>query len=267
MWAGTGSAGVIVPFLSQWLLTTYGFRTTLRVFAAILAVGLTPCLFWVRGRLPTTRGNAFRPSSLSCLGQAPFWLFELGTIAQSLGFFFPLLWIPSFAQAIGLPAYAGTLGLALCNLSNIFGTIFLGGLVDRFHVSVAISVSTIGQVFAIFIFWGFTSSQGMLYAFALIWGLFGGGFPATWSGYAHAMKRGDAASGVLDNGMVVALMAAGKGVGAMTSGPLSESLLSAGVDFHARFAYGTSYGILIVFSGLSALLGGMACVGRLFKML
>lgn len=66
---------------------------------------------------------------------------------------------------------------------------------------------------------------------------------------------------------MVALMAAGKGIGAITSGPLSEGLLSAGVDFHARFAYGTSYGILIVFSGVSALLGGMACLGRLWKVI
>jgi MFS family permease len=36
MWAGTGSAGVVVPFLLQWLLDSYGFRTALRVWAVIL---------------------------------------------------------------------------------------------------------------------------------------------------------------------------------------------------------------------------------------
>ena len=128
MWAGTGSAGVIVPFLAEWLLTTYGFRTTLPIYAVILALGLTPCLFWVRGRLPITRDNAFRPADLRSLRQAPFWFFELGVNVQSLGFFFPLLWIPSFAQAIGLPTYAGTLRLALCNLSSMFDTVRFGGL-------------------------------------------------------------------------------------------------------------------------------------------
>ena len=266
MWAGTGSAGIIIPFLSSWLLNTYGFRTTLRVWAVILAVGLTPCLFWVRGRLPITRGNALRPNDLKCLREAPFWLFEAGTIAQGMGHFLPLIWIPSFAQAIGLPAYAGTLGLALCNLANMFGAIFIGALVDKFPISVSISVSTLGQVVAIFVFWGLTNSQAMLYTFALVWGLFGGRFPATWSGYANVMKRSNPTAAI-DTGLVVALMAAGKGVGAITSGPLSESLLRAGVEFHAKFAYGTSYGILIVFSGVSALLGGLACLGRLFRLL
>ena len=36
MWAGTGSAGIVVPFLLQWLLDTYGFRITMRAWAVIL---------------------------------------------------------------------------------------------------------------------------------------------------------------------------------------------------------------------------------------
>jgi hypothetical protein len=36
MWAGTGFAGVIVPFLLEWLLDSYGFRTALRVWAIII---------------------------------------------------------------------------------------------------------------------------------------------------------------------------------------------------------------------------------------
>lgn len=36
MWAGSGSGGVVVPFLLQWLLDGYGLRTALRVWAVIL---------------------------------------------------------------------------------------------------------------------------------------------------------------------------------------------------------------------------------------
>jgi len=36
VWAGTGSAGVVVPFILQWLLDTWGFRTALRVWAIVL---------------------------------------------------------------------------------------------------------------------------------------------------------------------------------------------------------------------------------------
>ena len=141
-----------------------------------------------------------------------------------------------------------------------------GMLVDRCHISVAILVVTLGQIIAIFVFWGLTSSQSMLYVFALVWGMFGGGFSATWSGYAPAMKRSNPSAHV-DLGLVVALMAAGRGVGAVISGPLSEKLLNIGWHSHASFAYGTGYGILIIFSGIAAACGGTACIGRLLRVI
>ena len=36
MWAGTGCAGIVVPFIMEWLLDTYGFRTALRVWAVVM---------------------------------------------------------------------------------------------------------------------------------------------------------------------------------------------------------------------------------------
>ena len=36
VWTGTGVFGAVVPFLLEWLLSTYGFRTALRVWAVIL---------------------------------------------------------------------------------------------------------------------------------------------------------------------------------------------------------------------------------------
>ena len=155
----------------------------------------------------------------------------------------PALWIPSFALAIGLPKFSGPLGLALINLATCFGAILAGLLVDRFHISVAILVSTFGQMIAILVFWGLTSSQPMLYVFALLWGLFGGAFSATWSGYAEPIRRRNP-SGHTDMGLIVALMAAGRGVGAVISGPLSEKLLEIGWSGQVNFAYGTNYGKL-----------------------
>ena len=142
--------------------------------------------------------------------------------------------------------------------------LYQGILVDRFHISVAVAIATFGQIVAIFAFWGLTSSQAMLYVFALTWGLFGGGFSATWSGYAPALKRSNPTAHV-DTGLVVALMAAGRGVGAVISGPLSEKLLDVGWNSHAGFAYGSPYGVLIVFSGIAVAFGGTAGIGRLLR--
>lgn len=105
----------------------------------------------------------------------------------------------------------------------------------------------------------------MLYAFALLWGLFGGSFSATWSGYAGAMKKGNPTEH-LEVALLCALMADGRGVGAVISGPLGESLFQSGWEGKSGFAYGTAYGALIVFSSISVMFGGTACVGRLFQL-
>ncbi len=198
--------------------------------------------------------------------QLPFWFFLSGTILQSFAFFLPPLWLPSFAADLGLPRFAGSLGLAFINLATCFGAFLVGLLVDRYHISVAVSIVTVGQIVAIFVFWGLTSSQAMLYVFALTWGLFGGGFSSTWSGYAHAVGK-STPNGHVEAGLLLSLMAAGRGVGAVITGPLSEKLLDVGWNSHAKFAYGTDYGVLIIFSGIFATLGGAAAVGKWLRLL
>ena len=58
--------------------------------------------------------------------------------------------------------------------------------------------------------------------------------------------------------MVISIMAVTRGMGAVASGPLSERLLSIRPRKGPMVgAYGTKYGILCLFSGSTALLGGL----------
>lgn len=110
---------------------------------------------------------------------------------------------------------------------------------------------------------GLTTSQAMLYVFVILWGLTGGGFAANWAGCANAIRQ----SGYhVDTGMVISLLCVSKGVGSVASGPISEKLIHVQPFHDAGFAYGTRYGVLIVFTGISATLGGIACLGRLAKL-
>jgi len=266
MWAGTGISGTVLPFLLQWMLDSYGYRTTLRAWAITLAILASCCIYFIRPRLPITSASSFRPVDISFVKHTQFWVFQTGNILQSLGFFLPTLYIPSFALAIGLPSFAGPLALALFNVAFAFGAVLIGTLVDRFHVTVAILTCTIGQMISIFIFWGLTSSQAMLYIFAMLFGCFGGAFSCTWSGCANEMQRSER-NGNVDVSMVVALLAAGKGIGAVISGPLSERLLTLDTwKGQAGFAYGSGYGLLLVFTGISATLGGTAWVGKMLRL-
>lgn len=226
----------------------------------------SPCFFFVKPRLPPAAASALRPQDLSFVTRLPFWIFQLGNIGNVLGCFIPALWMPSFANSISLPAYAGPLSLAMYNAGYGIGGILLGSIADRFHVSIAISITTIGGMVAAFVFWGLATSQAMLYIFAILWGISSGGFNATWPACATVMRL-DEPLGNVDTGIVIGLMAAGKGIGEVASGPLSAKLLEAGWATHGLFTYGTAYGGLVVFCGLTSILGGVASFGRLFRII
>lgn len=224
-----------------------------------------PCLLFVKPRLPPTAANAFRPRDLSFVARLPFWLFQLGNVGNALSCFLPALWMPSFASAMSFPTYAGPLSLTFYNGGYGIGGILVGSIADRFQVSFAISITTIGGMVAAFVFWGLATSQAMLYLFAILWGIASGGFNATWPACAAVIRRNEP-GGRVDTGIVVGLLAAGKGIGEVASGPLSAKVLEIGWSSHARFAYGTSYGGLIVFCCLSSVLGGVAVFGRLLRL-
>ena len=155
-----------------------------------------------------------------------FWVSQTSKLLQSLGFFLPTLYIPSFALAIGLPSFDGALALALFNEEFAFGAVLIGTLVDRFHVTVATLTCTIGQMVSIFICWGPTSSQAMIHIFAMLFECFGGGFSCTWSGCANEMPLSEK-NGNADVDMVVALLAAGKGIGAVILGAVEREIVDA----------------------------------------
>lgn len=101
----------------------------------------------------------------------------------------------------------------------------------------------------------------VLYVFAIFYGLFAGGFPATWSGCSKPVRR----QYPVDTGMIIALFTAGKGVSSIISGPLSGVLVeSDSWTQNVGFAYGSGYGYLIVFSGVTAAFATIGWIGKRF---
>ena len=61
--------------------------------------------------------------------------------------------------------------------------------------------------------------------------------------------------------MIFSFFSLGRGVGNVISGPVSEALIKAG-DVGGAGMYGTQYGSLVLFTGLSAAFGGVGLEGR-----
>lgn len=176
-------------------------------------------------------------------------------IVEALGYFLPTNYLPSIAEALGLNSTLGSLTNVLINLAAVVGCIGVGVLVDRFDVTAVTLWISICAGLAVFAILGFTTSIAPLYIFSIVYGLTAGGYSTSWAGMIRLVQ--EKCEGAEAN-LVFGLFAAGRGVGSIVSGPLSESLLESAKGFSdsASSAYGSQYGNIIIFAGTTAVAGG-----------
>lgn len=184
-----------------------------------------------------------------------------GNTLQSLGYFLPYAYLPTYTRTLTPSPLLSTLLLALVNTTSIPGGILLGHLTDSLGVRPTILVSTLGSALAVFLFWGLSERVPMLAVFALTYGFFAGGFSSTWSGVCKEVER--ERPGV-DTGFVFGLLAGGRGVGNVVSGPVSGVLGTREGWIQGRTGLGIEgeFGGVILFTGVTALLGGWGVLGR-----
>jgi len=259
--SGSGLGGLFLPMIINALFNSTGFATTLRVWAAVLAGFGIPLAYFVRPRLP--------PSATE---KKPFWNFRavrsrffllnaLASLIQAAGYYLPGIYLPTYTrEAFGASTWLSTLSLMLLNLSAMTGLIIMGHLTDRFNSRTCISISALGATVSVFLFWGLAVHISLVYIFAIFFGLFSGSFPAVWPAVMReTAKRGESRGfGYVDTLMIFSLLCVGRGIGNIVSGPLSEILIQGKPwEGMAIGGYGSGYGLLIVFSGLTSLLSGM----------
>lgn len=124
-------------------------------------------------------------------------------------------------------------------------------------------VSTAGAVVSVSLLWGLSINTGLLYLFCVMYGLFAGAFSSIWSVVACEVQKSKPTA---DLSMVFAFLGSGRGVGNILSGPLSRALIK-GDPWKGAVggAYGSGYGVLIVFTGFTTFLGGLSVLGRLLN--
>lgn len=233
-------------------------------------------LQFMKPRIPVSAATSVRRLDLSFLRLVTFWMMQAGNIIQSFGYFLPSTYLASYSTAtLNLPETVGTMLVSLFNGTSIFGGIALGMLCDRFAVTNILLVSSLGSALSVLLFWGLASSDpgssrealALLTVFSLSYGFFAGGFSSTWSGMIAQIKRDSNSPSSLETGLVFGLLAGGRGIGNVISGPLSTVLLRqgslgdpGGVD--GSTGYDTEYGALILFTGITAFFGAWSWMWR-----
>ena len=187
-------------------------------------------------------------------------MLQIGNVLQSLGYFLPYTYLSTYAvQQLHVSTTVATALLALINVTSIPGGIVIGGLGDHLHITITILISALGSALAVFLFWGFSSQTALLTAFSITYGFFAGGFSSTWSGVLQELKS---QSPALDTGFIFGLPAGGRGIGNVISGPLSVALVTSEgwIKDGKSWGYNGQYGGIILFTGVTALLGGWGCI-------
>ncbi|KAK9242033.1 MFS general substrate transporter [Lipomyces tetrasporus] len=237
--ASSGATGTVMPFIIESLLTKYGHRTTLRASALAMAFLTAPLLPLFRGRLP--------PSQFASLSRADWAFLKV----QGLGFFFPVVFLPSYAASIDISPIKGALLLALMSIAQVLGQFALGYMSDKnLSVSFLAIACCVAAATASFILWGLAKSMPFLTVFSLIYGFFGFGFGTMRVAMGRAAS-GDPATVFAIYAMYVFL----QGVGNVLVGPISAALISGAVT-RERFGAG-KYGGIVILTGTSSIVAAL----------
>jgi MFS family permease len=259
--------GSVCPFVFRGLLDRHGFRSALVMWAAIMVS--TGVLSVLMIRTPKSSLIESTPRSRKIpwdfLKHRTFWIYSIATLLQSAGYGIPQTYLSEYARNVSaLSPTFSTLLITLINIPGICSSTFFGFLSDNKHfrlsASIVTAISALSSALAAFLFWGLAArgSVALLVLFAITFGFFASAYSATWGGVMNDMEK-DAArrNEAVDSGVLYGLLNGARGIGYLSGGLLSVPLIKAGNTASlGDLGYGTTYGPLIIFTGLSLAFGG-----------
>jgi hypothetical protein len=247
-----GASGAVMPFIVEALLNKYGYKTTLRVMAVAMALLTGPLIPLFRGRLPPAERSAMARTDWTFLKKPLFWVYCTSNVAQGLGFFFPALYLPSYATSIGLNATQGALLLALMSVAQVAGQFTFGFLSDgRLPLNLLVLSSTAAAAIASLTLWGLAHSLAPLIVFALIYGFFAYGYASV------RVRMGTSVTGEPTAALAIfSIFVFCQGLGNVLAGPISGGLLSQVIK---PGSYGAlRYKAVVIFTGCCMVLSALS---------
>ena len=131
------------------------------------------------------------------------------------------------------------------NCASAAGAVLIGVPTDRFRLSSAILASGLGSTISACILWENATSEPVLYLFALAYGIFVGGYSATWTRCSIEVQKEVRHT---ELGVLNGLVGAGTGMRSVISGLVSGKLLGSrmwpqglgavyGTEYHLDYLY------------------------------
>ena len=205
--AGIGVGTLVMPPVAAFLINAFGWRETYLIFGVFAAVVGGGLAFLIEddpsgrglgpdgdpvpaGSQPVARA---KPSMLAAVKSPRFVGLFVASLLGSFGVFVPFVHLVPYALDHGVPQSAAVLLLGAIGVGSTAGRFFLGGLADRLGRSLSLAAMIAGMALA-FVIWFFSVNLWSLAVFALIYGLFYGGWvallPAVAADYFGATNLG-----------------------------------------------------------------------------
>ena len=189
--SGAAVGTLVMPPLSAFLIAALGWRATYLTLGGLaIVVGAGMALFIAddpRDRGCTPDGDLVEArvphASASAVGirravRSPrFVRLYAACLMASLGLFVPFAALVPYALEAGLARSQAAQLLAIIGVGSLVGRFALGGVADRWERRLSLAVMVLGMALA-FIVWLFSTSFPGLALFALLYGVFYGGFVA-----------------------------------------------------------------------------------------
>ena len=275
--ASKNVVGTGTPFLTPALLGRLGLQNTLRIWGVITLSGILviPLMHPRTASGSNSEPHATRRTPWKFLTHPTFYIFHIANIVFSSGYGLPQTYLTSYArQVLHLSPVESSLMLALFNLPGIFSSVAFGMLGDGIRLFGAYSLtpfaitslSAIGSALSAFLLWGLAARSGVvgLALFSAVYGFFAGAYSATWGGVLKEVEREAVSHNeAIDTGVVYGLLNGGRGLGFVVGGIAGIELLKSGAVPHSNnWGYGTDYGSIILYTGVSAVIGGWSILWK-----
>ncbi len=239
--AGSGLGQFAYTQITSALITSFGWRSCLRISAAINFGGLLICAIIVKRYIPLVK-DASPLKSLSNFQDRNFRLLYLASLIFQLGFFMPYTHLPIYATMHGISRTKSILLLSIAGISSAAGRILLGFIADCVGKLNMLRICIIGGGITV-LCWMTCNTFNTLLIIAILYGTCAGGIISLVPSVSAELF------GVANLGSVLGLLYTSNAVGNLLSAPIGGFLYD---------RYQTYYPSITI-DGIFLIAGGIIC--------
>ncbi|KAL1956561.1 hypothetical protein VTO42DRAFT_7032 [Malbranchea cinnamomea] len=245
---GSATGGIVFPVVVQRLLPRIGFPWTMRVLGLITAVTFAPGFVFLRPRIPPRKSGPF--FEFAAFKEPHYTLYAIGMYLDFWALYVAFFYVGAYGrEVIGVSQETSITLVMVMNSVGTVGRIIPGIISDwkcgPFNVLIPYTFATGVMFFA----WIGIKSLNTLYAFSVLYGLFGAGiqslFPAASTSLTTDLKK----TGVRF-GMIMSIVS----FASLTGSPIAGALIQRG---NGDYLYAQLFGALSMVVG-----GCILCVAR-----